>query len=248
MRLPILITTKPMKLILLLIIASTSAMTIALEANLAAEDNWLPYSGTDEKSISHVIIKSAFKSVGVKVKIHSYPYARAQKNVLDGNLDGFFNVSKQPSTQKKFHFGKEPIFKAQASFFYHEKLKFKFSNIKEVPKGTTFVLIRGFEYGKDFEKNKHNFELVYVDSQEQIINMLISNRPAITIMYDEVAKYYLRKISGVEKIEKYIPSHTSNIYVAFNKKNPKSKVLSKKLDQGLRELKKTGKYQELLTF
>ncbi|WP_372652286.1 substrate-binding periplasmic protein [Halobacteriovorax sp.] len=237
-----------MKTILLLIIASISASTIALEANLAAEDNWPPYSGQNEIGVSQVIIKKAFQKSGVKVKIDSYPYARAEKKVLNGQLDGFFNVSKQPSTLGKFHFGKEPILKAKASFFYHKKRSFKFRSLKDLPKGTAFILIRGFEYGKDFEQHKHKFDIEYVHSQEQIINMLISNRPAITIMYDEVAKYHLDRMPGTKKNIKNKPSHTSSIYLAFNKDSPKSKALSKKLDEGLRKLKRTDMYEELLNF
>ncbi len=235
-----------LKYILLFLIISSSTQATALEANLAAEDNWPPYSTHELMGISQTIIKKAFEISGIKVKFTSYPYARAQKNLLSGTVDGFFSVSKQPSTIAKFHFGKEPLFKAHASFLYNKKMKANFSNLKDIPKGTTLILVRGFEYGKDFEKYKKNFELEYVDNQTQIISMLTNGRPAISIMYDKVLKYYLKKKPTLENIIKKKPSHISHIYVAFNKESPKSKVLSKKLDQGLKKFKNTNIYKSLL--
>ncbi|WP_417335586.1 substrate-binding periplasmic protein [Halobacteriovorax marinus] len=220
----------------------------ALVANLAVEDSWPPYSDENGKGISTNIIKAAFKAVDVEAKVSVFPYARALRVVQTGEYDGCYNVTKQESTKKLFHFGEEPILKSQASFFQHRETPLKYEAIHEIPKGTTLVLIRGYEYGDNFDKIKSHFKLFYVNNQKQIIKMILNKRAALTIMFDNVAKYHLKDNPRAKEIKKTIPNHMSDIYVGFNLKSARSKTLSKKLDEGLRIIKANGVYSKLIQF
>ncbi|PIK16638.1 transporter substrate-binding domain-containing protein [Halobacteriovorax sp. JY17] len=237
-----------MKIFITLILLLLNFSVLSLEANLAVEDSWPPYSDKLGKGIATNIVGAAFNEVSIPVKITVFPYIRALRTVSNGELDGCYSVTKQESTQKQYHFGNEPILKSQASFFHHADYDFKFKNISEIPNGTSLVLIRGYEYGNNFEKYKKNFKIFYVNTQEQIISMIVTKRVSLTIMFDEVAKYYLRKNPRANEVKKAIPNHMSDIYVAFNLQSPKSKLLASKLDEGIRKLKASGKYEMLLRF
>ena len=51
---------------------------------------------------------------------------------------------------------------------------------------------------------------------------------------------------AADSIDKGFLNHTSNIYVAFSRKNKNSQELAKALDEGIVQLKLSGEYELLL--
>ncbi|WP_127717075.1 ABC transporter substrate-binding protein [Halobacteriovorax sp. HLS] len=231
-----------MKLFVFILFLSMSK-TLALDIHLAVEDSWPPFADNSGQGISTEIVKAAFLDQGIKPKFKVVPYARALALTKDGGVDGCYNVTKQASTLKEYIFGEEVLLKAKASFFYRKGETFNYSKIEDLPAGSEIAIIRGYEYGEKFEKLKNRFRLIEVNSQKQIINMLITRRAESAIMFDEVAKYYTSRMNVSDLVIKSFVNHESDIYVAFSKKNKNSDLFAKKLDMGLRKLKKDGTYE-----
>jgi polar amino acid transport system substrate-binding protein len=218
---------------------------------LAVEDSWPPYADANGEGISTNILSQAFASVGISLTVKVAPYARVLSDVEKGVLVGGYNVTRQSSTEKQFLFGQQALLKASASFYFpagHLQAK-EYISIDDIPDGTTIGLIIDYEYGELFEKHKHRFKQVRVSQQDQIINMLQLDRIDSAILFDAVASHTLKSMQlKPSSILKGPINHTSDIYVAFSRSHKQAQYFADKLDQGLIQLKKDGRYEKLLQF
>jgi polar amino acid transport system substrate-binding protein len=231
-------------LFILLLILSTKGF--AQKVHLGVEDSWPPYANNLGQGISTNIVREAFSKVGISVQLSVFPYSRVLHSTITGVIDGCYNVTRQDSTNDKFIFGDTPILKANASYFSLKGSKKQYKGLSDIPDGTAIAVIQGYEYGNDFERHKKRFMISKVNDQFQIIKMLLSKRVDGAIMFDQVAQYHLNEMNKSGALENVFVNHKSDIYVAFSKKNPKSKFFAKKLDEGIQLLKQKNEYQKLL--
>ncbi|WP_460853874.1 substrate-binding periplasmic protein [Pseudomaricurvus hydrocarbonicus] len=85
---------------------------------IGVEDSWPPFADEQGQGISTDIVKAAFASVGQPIKLMVMPYARVLRETEAGVIAAGYNVTRQASTQQRFIFGKTPILRASASFYY----------------------------------------------------------------------------------------------------------------------------------
>jgi polar amino acid transport system substrate-binding protein len=215
---------------------------------LAAEDSWPPFADQFGKGISHQLVKSAFAQVGISVETLVVPYSRGLRMTERGNVDGVFNVTKEVSTQDKFIFGKLALFQASASFYQHKSHPISAKTKYDLVPKTVIGVIKGYEYGDDFPQlvKQKDWVLFIANNQMQLINMLLVNRIDLAVMFDAVAKEQLTQMGVNEEVKPIFNNHQSDIFVAFSKHQPNSRLLAKKLDEGLIKLKSQGQYAKLL--
>ncbi|EQC47430.1 ABC transporter substrate-binding protein [Bacteriovorax sp. Seq25_V] len=216
----------------------------ASDLKLGVEDSWPPYADANGEGISKELVLAAYKSVGLIPDIKVYPYSRVLNLVENGELIGGFNVTRQDSTMAKFLFGEQYLFKAPASIYYNKAQSF--SSLKDIPDGFNLGVIRGYEYGDEFEKEKGRFKVVHVNTQEQLLNMLARKRLQGVILF-ELVKDYTVNFYNIKSVKFFKGFHnqTSFIYVAFSKKNPKASFYAKKLDEGLKNIRSSGEYDKI---
>jgi polar amino acid transport system substrate-binding protein len=231
------------RIVQLILLTALLNMSIFCFANtkviLAVENSWPPYSNSLGDRLSKDMIKNAYKAVNVDVEFLVVPYARALHMVENGTVDGAFNVTKQHNTESLFNFGEEYLLQATASFFYHSDVNINYLTPNHIPDGTVIALIIGYEYGDEYQRNKHRFKEVRVAKQEQIVKLLRNKRVDIAIMFDEVAKETITNMDlQLSSIKRGHVNHRSDIYVAFSKKSDtKEKMML--LDEGLRRNRKS---------
>lgn len=214
---------------------------------LGAEDSWAPYSDKHGQGISTNIINAAFNKVGVTTDIQVRAYARVLQDVKAGTLDAGFNVTRQQNTEQDFIFGTEPIFKANAYWYFSNTNTHPFTSLRAMPDGYRVGGIIDYEYGDAYEQERHRFREVRVPRQAQLIKMLQQGRIDAAVMFEEEAKQALKDINlPPETLKKGMLNHTSDIYLAFTRKNPLSQERAKKFDAGIKKLKETGEYEQLL--
>ncbi len=215
---------------------------------LAAENSWAPYSDERGEGLSNRLVKAAYAAVGYEVDISVMPYARVEYQVLNGVSDGGFNVTRQASTEDLFLFGRVPLLKAAASFYFSREHAKAFESYDALPDGTRIGLILGYEYGDIYQANRHRFIETRVSYQYQLIRMLLAGRIDAAIMFDEVAKFTLAEMQLPKgSLQQGFQNHVSDIYVAFSPNNPSAQNLSERLDKGLSLLKESGEYRRLYT-
>ena len=225
-----------------------TAMAEPIKITLAAEDGWPPFADEFGSGISHNLIQHAFKQVNVEVSTIVVPYTRGLIMTERGTVDGVFNVTKEQSTQARFIFGKEPLFTVNASFFFANTQTVTAKSKWQLPLGSVVGIIDGYEYGDELLQliDQRQLKIVKVNSQRQLINLLLVNRIDSAIMYDMVADVYIEQMGVEQDIVAKFMNHTSEIFVAFSKHNPQATELSLLLDKGLQQLKQQGHYQQLL--
>tara|TARA_R110000868_G_scaffold218576_2_gene469313 strand:- start:238500 stop:239240 length:741 start_codon:yes stop_codon:yes gene_type:complete len=220
----------------------------AEEFTLAIEDSWPPYATSDGYGYSRIIVEEAYKLEGIEPIFAPMPYARALLLTKQGVTNGCFNVTRQKSTEAAYLFGEEPLFIAKASLYTTKNQSKNFESLKDLPDKFKLGVIKGYEYGDIFEKEKERFEILGVNSQAQLIQLLQKKRIDGAIMFNGVARYHF-KLMGVNATT-FIPvftNHISHIYVAFNKKDTLSAMYAKKLDDGLKKLKNSPRYIEIFS-
>ncbi|MGX9462482.1 substrate-binding periplasmic protein [Shewanella sp. A14] len=215
---------------------------------LAAEDSWPPFADEVGNGISHKLIHQAFKQVGVNVSTIVVPYSRGLIMAERGSVDGVFNVTREQSTIDRFVFGNEPLFSVTASFFFTKEHPTLANNKWQIPTRSIIGIVSGYEYGDEFNAlvEQRKLHVIKVNSQRQLINLLLVGRIDTAIMYDLVADVYIKQMGVNDEINAQFNNHKSEIFVAFSKHNPQATHLSKLLDKGLLTLQKQGKYQQLL--
>lgn len=224
------------KILAIILVASSLQIHAESKIVLAVENNWAPYSDDQGNGISQNIITKAFNAVDQQVVYKVFPYARALRKAEQGVVDGVFNVTKQESTMTTFHFGQESILQADTCFYYPAESELNYKSSSDIPGNTKIAVIIGYEYGDDYEKNKHRMVENRVSKQKQIIHLLLTKRVDMAIMFEEVANYNLLELGlSSSVIKKGYLNSTSQIYVAFNKQRAQLSVL---LDKGLRRLKR----------
>ncbi|MFV0596062.1 substrate-binding periplasmic protein [Shewanella sp.] len=216
---------------------------------LAAEDSWPPFANQFGQGISHRLIAAAFKQSQVEVNSLVVPYSRALMMAEKGAVDGVFNVTREASTEQRFVFGNTPLFVAQASFYQRKQRPLLAANKWEIPKGSIVGVIKSYEYGDEFPElvKQRQLNVVTVANQQQLINLLMIGRIDAAVMFDLVAQENLQKMGVSDDVIPAFNNHSSEIYLAFSKENPKAAQFAKELDQGLTQLKANGQYQQLLS-
>ena len=213
---------------------------------IAAEDNWPPFSDEQGRGLSTAIVSAAFKLSGYQIKTIAVPYARALYYTEHNTTNACWNVTKQRSTEQKFLFHQTPLFKAGSSFYFYKTAK-PYRSVEDIPNGAIVGVILGYEYGDLFEEHKKRFQLIEVSNHEQLLALLNDEKLDLAIFFDDVLNYYLERLKrkDLEIVRGHL-NYVSEIFVAFNRDDPKNKARAAALDHGLRLLQENGEYQKLL--
>ncbi|MDO3384792.1 transporter substrate-binding domain-containing protein [Gilvimarinus sp. SDUM040013] len=214
---------------------------------IAAEDSWPPFSDRNGQGLSKKIAEAAFAYSNYRLEISVVPYARALRQVEQGLLDGCWNVTRQANTEARYHFGEEPLLKADISFYYRAGTALHYTSFAEIPDGTQVGVIIDYEYGDEFEQHKHRFDLVSVSTQKSLLYMLNARRFDVVLMFDKVFESHIASLQlNPEDYRQGHSFYTSEIYIAFNASNKKAEIYSQALDSGLRQLRESGRYNEIM--
>ncbi|WP_191253489.1 substrate-binding periplasmic protein [Kordiimonas sediminis] len=212
---------------------------------LGAEDSWSPFSNPDGTGISNTIVKEAFRAEGVQVAFKVGPYARLLRLVETGDLVGLFNVTREPSTESKYLFGREKLFRAKTAYYHHVDRPLTVSAYDQLQNGEMIGMILGYEYGPFILQNS-NVQKIRVNRQENLILMLERGRIDAAILFDAIAAIQLEKSNTTGIIKRAFDGQHSDIYVAFSRLHPDAEYLLEKLDAGLRKLQMSGRIKELM--
>lgn len=229
---------------LLLLCLPAAAGTLSV----AAEDAWPPFSDEHGMGYSRELAVAAFQLSGITLNVQAVPYARALSMTQNGEVNACWNVTRQPSTEAQFLFGREPLFQASASYYYKAGKDLHFAGPADIPDGTRVAVINGYEYGDEFEQQRHRFQLVEVSKQKQMLALLLNERVDVALFFDRVFDFTMADSHFDHSLfVRGETNHVSDIYLAFDKHNPESRHFASALDEGLRALHKSGEYDRIMT-
>ncbi len=232
-----------MKRILIIFTFFFNFLTFSTEVHIGVENSWPPYANENGVGISSDIVVRAFEEVGVKVKLHVYPYSRIMEMTKRGELDGCYNVVRDKSTNSNFIFGSEPILETTASYYHLKNSPYK----EKLVKGDRVALMRGYQYGDEFDQNKSSYKETRVNTQEQILKLILRDRVDVGILADGSADFHLKRLKLKDSITRGAVHFNLKVFLAFSKTKERSKKLASLLDKGIKSLKEKGIYKTLLS-
>lgn len=242
---------KLLKLILSFSVFFSLSISVTRAADvpvLAVEDSWPPYAGSDGKGLATSLVVEAYRAIGIEPEVHVKPYARVLKETEDGKVDGGYNVTRQASTEAVYHFEATPLLQASASLYTKPGRNSDFKKLEDLPDGFRMGLIVDYEYGDQYEQQRSRFNEIRVNTQRQLIQMVLSERLDGIILFNQVAYYTLREMGErKEALNAQFINHVSDIYVAFNKHDRVSIHWARELERGLKKIRKQGTYDKIFS-
>jgi len=250
--------------IILIISFFSTTQGFAEEVVTFAIGDFPPYSHKTELKNGGIvvdIINETYALEGIKVKWKWRPWKRAMEEVKLGETDGtpLWTIREE---RKEFFYYSDPLVYGGRSVFWVLKgfqlpkdYDPKIYNY-EVLEGLRLGGLRGSNYGDKINKlvDAKVISMRYAETAEQNFKMLLSGRIHILLSTDVVGYYELNKNFSPEeafKITTYTrywqpPSDTNDYYNMMSKESKKGKYFNEAFNRGIKKLRKSGRYDELM--
>ena len=214
-----------------------------------AVDVWHPYENISDQQapgFSTEVITNVFQSMGVKINLKEYPWARGLKNVYEGISDALFTAF--PSEERRIHcyYPDEPLAIEKWVLFIRseDKDNFQFKSYDDLIDKSIGVL-RGASVSEEFwafVKRHNNYQEVTVDELNFEKLMLRRIDCIVTSHSNGMVLVKKKGLKGkvVPLLSRIIKE--DNLYIIFSKKTVTPNFV-KEFSRELRDFKKNEKYR-----
>lgn len=243
-----------MKNILIVLLLSFLTYQVKADEINLSSDLWCPYTCEPESSLPGFMIEIAqevFKKHGHTIKYQKLSWARALADARVGRIDGAVGASRKevdgfviPQVANGNLLNYFYTLSSNPWFYKDEKSLYK----------KTFAVINGYSYGavvdKLIEKKHPSFKSMAGDDVlTRMIQMTTTKRIDGFVEDPAVLSFSLKKRNlknSYFKIASPNMATDPELFIAFSPKNPKSKEYARLLDEGMNDLRKSGKLKEIL--
>ena len=235
-----------------LFLGGGSAFAQAQDTIRLTTGKWQPFTS---KSAPHYgfashIITEAFALVDVEVKYGFFPWKRAMKLAREGKWDGSA-IWYDTEERRADFFYTDPIATATNSFFHLKSYQFdwdEFEDLEDVRVGGTSE----YSYGAEFDAAEQAgvFRTYRAISDEVGLTNLLKGR--IDVFPGELLVTYEQIRDTFSKEDTTLFTHHPKaisrlpLYLLLSKKVPGNEKIRILFNEGLRQLKEGGKYDEII--
>ncbi|AUN98193.1 hypothetical protein C0V70_08750 [Bacteriovorax stolpii] len=243
---------KPLSLILCLILSfSLQAKDKVISMR---SDIWCPYAcdpKSDHPGFMVEIAREVFKKKGYTIDYDVMNWARVLSDVKIGEYDAVIGASR--ADVREFVIPQVPTGILVNYFWALKDSRWSYKDegsLDYVSVGT----VNDYSYGDEIDKlvKKKHKSIKEVSGESpllRLIQMTESGRLMAFVENPLVLGYNMKKLNKDKKIFKAVSKNLANdpdLFIAFSPSNPKSKEYAKILDEGMEELRKSGKLKEIL--
>ena len=203
------------------------------------------------------IVREVFKKKGLIIDYQLKNWEESKKEALEGKIQGVVGASRGDGD---FYFPQHSLGKYQNFLFYlpakiktpsHSPLKFE--NLDDL-EGKKIGIVKDYAYGAEADQliAKRPELFIKVSGDEPLatlIQMLEEGKIAALYECPQVFTYkikMLKKNYGDFRRGMSFDKKSDELYVAFSKKDPNAKKFADWLDQGLDDLRRTGRLVRIL--
>lgn len=226
-------------------IASMGAMAAdATLVNVDQENSPFMYSqGGKAAGVYPALIESAFNRMNVPVSIKAIPWKRCIQEIDDG-VAGVGGIYKNAERLKKYDYS-EPLFIEKLVIFYPKANPINFTKIEDL-KGKKVGVIRGWSYGDAFDNARKagTFTADEGASDDQNFQKMDLGRLDIVVAIKESGEDLMKKYKNIEAVP--TPLIENPAFLALAKSANKAALL-KQFDQAIKDMKKSGEFQKLVS-
>lgn len=240
-----------MKHFLLAFIAVNFLFTLAHAGEMTiASEEWPPYSYTENGRMTGYctdIIASVLARMGIRPRFESYPWARAEKLALGGQMDALFSASYKEKRAAACHYPSEKLFDSEYVLFIRkdDKPGFKFDGFEDL-KGKAIGVTRAYSYTPEFweflKANKN-----YDEAPTDQLNMSLLAKGRIDVFPAEKGNgLTLIRQMGLQDKLSFIdtPIIQKPYFIIFNKQRV-TRALVDAFDKELKAFKNEPEYAEI---
>ncbi|TWI65065.1 polar amino acid transport system substrate-binding protein [Desulfobotulus alkaliphilus] len=216
-------------------------------------DEFPPYISKDLPGygILGQIVAESFERAGFEAVYVFVPWKRALKSVEEGEfLDGTPAWFRTPEREAAFYVSDALVDDSQ-SFFHLKDFPFDWEKIEDL-KGVQIGATLGYDYGEDFARayDKEEISVEWVSRDVQNFRKLLVERIQVFPM-NTLAGYGILQTDFSEQDAARITHHprplrAEALHLLLSKKNPENAAVMERFNRGLKELKKSGRYDEIL--
>jgi polar amino acid transport system substrate-binding protein len=202
------------------------------------------------------IIRQALKVSGMEVQFMFVPAARSLKMAQDGEAVASLPWTKRPGREEDFLFS-EPVIKKDCEVFFTLKgTPFDWdaaSRKYERLKGKSVGAVIAYNYGDPFEtaEKDRTIHVERVSTDKINFDKLFGKRVDAIIAKRMVGKFILDNLYTAEQRSQIVQFNENNDtqendFLVVSKKNPEAEKVLKAVNAGIQELKRSGKYDEMI--
>ncbi len=227
--------------------AAQTSKTIRL-----ANGEWQPYQSkyAPHYGFASHVVTEAFALVGIEVEYGFFPWARSYKLAKYGSWDGTLVWSDSEDRRKDFLLS-DPVVPSTAVFFYLKNTKFDwdtYDDLRDVRVGGTLEYFNG----KEFEEAEAAgiFKVNRAPNDETGLKKLLKGRIDVFAGNLVVSYAQIRDIFTEEDAALFThhdkPYWVGQMHLLLSKKVPTSEQMRARFNEGLKLLKESGKYDQII--
>lgn len=229
----------------LIIFVALTANAFAKEIKVAVGLALPPYFISEDNSgMEYEIVKEALAYKGHTIKTIYVPFARVTKELENYSVDAAATVNSSSGLKGVYY--SESHITYQNVAIALKKNNFVINSIQDLGKYSIVGFQNATSYlGENFAKiAKSNEKYIEIANQEAQTRMLFTGRADVLVGDINIFKYYREKISGSDKQQEisiyqlFTPVKYSCAFASEDLKND--------FDQGLKKLKSSARYNEII--
>ena len=238
-------------MLLCLVLAVTQA-AVADQTIRITNGEWQPYMSEhvpDYGMASHISTES-FALVGVRVEYGFSPWKRAFDLAKKGSWDGTVGWNYSDERAQSFY-DTDTVFRSNFAIFHLKDFTFNWNTMEDL-NDTKIGATMEYNYGDDFAAAEKAGVIhpEYVASDELNLKKLLKGR--IQVFPGDVMVTYAQIRDTFSEQEAAVFTHhsmlirTNTSHLILSKANPDNERMVELFNQGLKELKESGRYDEII--
>ncbi len=243
-----------MKTFIVLVLILTFPVTLVAEPLRLVSDDWPPYEYRDATTgevtgFSTELIRAVLGKLNRAVApIPIYPWARAEREVQAGNVDGIYTLTRTAPRRTFLYFPEEPLH-TDAGVLFVRRDRLPSPPITEVSDigRLSLAMVRGYSYSPEvLAILASSDQVTEVSDESQLFSMLARGRVDAVLTYRNVGGAVVDRMALGTEIRAITEPvlFQRRYYVGFNKQAVTRQFVEQFSDQ-LKLLKKSPEYQHL---
>lgn len=231
--------------------AAPAKPVAARTIDIAAEDDWAPYSWRQADGsvagLTPELVRAVLRTQGIAVRLHAMPFARCLDTARSGRVAGCFNTAVTLENRQLYAWHPTPLFHEEVAIFSHAGNRAQDLAEKNL-EGHAVGITIGYVYGDDSVLRNPRIRFVRAPSDTHLLRMLASGRVDYILINTMPAYYRLRSMpDAAGRVRKAGAFALDGFHVAFAPEPPGGPALAAQFERGLQQLRASGEYDQIMT-
>jgi polar amino acid transport system substrate-binding protein len=229
-----------------------SLVSTAVPANevvTLAIGEYAPYTSAKDKygKLAEEIVRKAFQLESIDVEYRYAPWRRNYAQVRSGQLDGTFPWSNAGGREEDFCVHKIPLLRNQKVYFHLKTTPFNWLTIEDLKRYNVGVSLG---YNDQQVYKVQGIDADAAASGPLNFKKMFAGRIDVYSASKVVGYYTIKSLFDESDAHKFTHHpkviDETDYFILFSKKSPRGQAFCKAFDSGLRKLKDSGVYDEIL--